>query len=755
MSAQNESLLLEALDGYCRRMAEGLHAEGGTLKANIDARLVDETSADRRKLLTNLSARIASAWGDFCVDFHESLLRGTQVRVGLVAEDGREPVDNSALSLVDDDQMEIDIALAGVASRCLGAAGANLGEAEMRLATLYTKRAADGEAGGPFDSGVLVTALKHGFDKAIPEAEYRRGLLRWLDPILSKVIGEQIAALNVWLQEQGVDPAARQRSAGQSRPAASAQAGGNQTGGPAGGSGSGGGAGGSGGSNGGGNGGPRVAEDVLGTLQQLVQNQGSAAGGGGGGLPAGMAAFPPAMLESLNRLQSLDLSAIQSGTSLDAPPGTNVLRELRQHDAARSLPPIEAVTIDIVATLFDFIFDDPLVPDSVKALVGRLQIPLLKVAMLDKSFFSNKEHPARALLNEISRVSVAAGKNLAQDSPVFEKIKQVVNRVLDEFEKDQDIFVGLVEEMHALVVEQDTRGEEITEKTKEVAEKQEQNEIAESKAGDAFMRILDDGLASEVPAHISDFLSRKYPLVLKRALQNGGVQGAAWALAAQTLTDLLWTLTSKDSPEERQRMVAMLPDLLRRLNAFFEKVGVTPEEKSPFIDALVQQHSLVIKGQRRAGDRKLKPKATEPGETVDTMAPLNLKTAAVLAGSKTLAPTIVVTRIVQDNGIEVESMTIGGKMTNRKAVRTDEVEKIQRGDWVEFIGEDGNMMRARLSWQSPFREVMLFTNPHSSRAISVSTEALAVQLRKGQAKILGAEPMVERAISCTLDAKAA
>jgi hypothetical protein len=748
MSAQNESLLIEALDRYCRHMAEGLHAEGGALKASIDARLVDETSAERRKLLTGLSGRVGSAWGDFCVAFHEALLRGTQVRVGLVASDDRDVLSAmSSLSLLDDDQMELDIALAGVGSRCLGAVGASLGEVEVRLAALYSKKAAENEGGGPFDSGVLVTALKSGFDQTIPEVDYRRGLLRWLDPVLTKVIGEQVAALNNWLQEQGVEPAVRVRTAPPPRPPVSTGNAANGAGASA---------------AGGNGGGQRVAEDVLGTLQQFVQNQAGTAGGGqggSGGPGSGMVAVPAAMLESLNRLQSLDLSAIQSGAMLDAPPGTNVLRELRQHDAVRSLPPIEAVTIDIVATLFDFIFDDPLVPDSVKALVGRLQIPLLKVAMLDKSFFSDKEHPARALLNEISRVSVAAGKNLAQDSPVFEKIKEVVNRVLNEFEKDQTVFVELLAEMHALVVEQDTRGEEITEQAKEIAEKQEQNELAEAKASDAFSRILDSGLPTEVPSHIADFLSRKYPLVLKRALQNGGVQGAAWALAAQTLTDLLWTMTTKETAEERQRMVAMLPDLLRRVNAFFDKVGVTAEEKAPFMDALVQQHSSVIKGVRRHADRRAKRDAkggldeTASSGQVDTgiSAPLNLKPASAIIASQNLAPTVVVTRIVQENGIEIESMTIGGELTNRKSLRTEDAEQIKRGDWVEFIADDGNVTRARLSWVSPYRGVMLFTNPQSSRAISVSTDALAVQLRQSVAKVLGAEPMVERAISCTLD----
>ena len=67
---------------------------------------------------------------------------------------------------------------------------------------------------------------------------------------------------------------------------------------------------------------------------------------------------------------------------------------------------VDAFTIDIVAMLFDYIFDDRTIPDKLKALIGRLQIPVLKVAMLDKQFFSKKSHPARRLLDEIAAASI-------------------------------------------------------------------------------------------------------------------------------------------------------------------------------------------------------------------------------------------------------------------------------------------------------------------------------------------------------------
>lgn len=49
--------------------------------------------------------------------------------------------------------------------------------------------------------------------------------------------------------------------------------------------------------------------------------------------------------------------------------------------------------------LFDFIFEDTHIPVAIKALISRLQIPVLKVVMLDPGFFADRQliQPAASL----------------------------------------------------------------------------------------------------------------------------------------------------------------------------------------------------------------------------------------------------------------------------------------------------------------------------------------------------------------------
>ena len=72
------------------------------------------------------------------------------------------------------------------------------------------------------------------------------------------------------------------------------------------------------------------------------------------------------------------------------------------------------------------LFWRPLQPtDSIKALIGRLQIPVLKAAMLDGAFFSKKSHPSRLLVNALAEAGIGWSPTMGQDDPLYRKIEQL------------------------------------------------------------------------------------------------------------------------------------------------------------------------------------------------------------------------------------------------------------------------------------------------------------------------------------------
>ena len=111
--------------------------------------------------------------------------------------------------------------------------------------------------------------------------------------------------------------------------------------------------------------------------------------------------------------------------------------------------------------------------------------------------------------------------------------------------------------------------------------------------------------------------------------------------------------------------------------------------------------------------------------------------------------------MVPAGNIQVEEIRLrtprGSSAVRNVFTRTGIWTNLQRGTWVEFARPDGPDERARLTWISPNKGVYLFTNPLApNAAVSISPEALAEQMRLGEAKIIDDASIVDRAVDSML-----
>ena len=113
--------------------------------------------------------------------------------------------------------------------------------------------------------------------------------------------------------------------------------------------------------------------------------------------------------------------------------------------------------VNFVGMLFDYILNDRNLAIPMKALISRLQIPIVKLAIMDKSFFERAHHPARRLLNELSSAGIgwSSASELKRDA-LYNTIESIVARVMNEFQSNPAIFETLTGELNAFV-KQDRR----------------------------------------------------------------------------------------------------------------------------------------------------------------------------------------------------------------------------------------------------------------------------------------------------------
>lgn len=88
--------------------------------------------------------------------------------------------------------------------------------------------------------------------------------------------------------------------------------------------------------------------------------------------------------------------------------------------------------IALVGLLFEFIVDDHNLNSQVRQLIGRLQIPILKLALQDQDFLHIRHHPARLLLNEMTRLGMKCPEDAATDDPAIMLIEDSVRQIVAE-----------------------------------------------------------------------------------------------------------------------------------------------------------------------------------------------------------------------------------------------------------------------------------------------------------------------------------
>lgn len=481
-------------------------------------------------------------------------------------------------------------------------------------------------------------------------------------------------------------------------------------------------------------------EAMLDALQRLVRARSASFGIAGAVNTTGT--------ESRNQPQSPDAATLSHLflASLDeiqhTPPGAgedqtiNRVRIVRDSDAARQIGHLESVTIDIVAMLFDFIFDDSKIPAAIKALVGRLQIPVLKLAMLDHSFFSDRQHPARRFLGSISGIAVRWGNAVDETDPFYHKLAELVERIQNKFESDVSIFGTALCELAAFIDERESEEEKTLLAAADIVVQREQ----EANAWDRAQQSVQSFWKHPLPPLIATFLSEHWLYVLQKLALENDEESVVWQSSANLMKELEWSVQAKKTPADRLQLVSLLPRLLTQINQGLDMITTDPAERRSFFDSLVEYHSAALKGEA-------------PGVCGPAAEILPAASGDALPASAAQDGDLLTTRRI-DNGVAVEEITLVGaspiwRASDREAFAR--VSELKRGEWVEFSHEDGEPSRERLNWISPQRGILVFSNHRSAKAISISPEALARQLRDGNAKIVNDSPLFERALSGVLE----
>jgi len=359
----------------------------------------------------------------------------------------------------------------------------------------------------------------------------------------------------------------------------------------------------------------------------------------------------------------------------------------------------DRITMDVIALLFDYIFRDKSIPDSLRNLFAKLQVPIVKAALLDRTFFSDKKHAARQLLDRLAEASVGASQTEAYQDAFAKLASELVEEICRDFEVDVGVFRTANLRVAAFIEEESRRVDAATSEDVAKALQAEEGESDRSQVR-AFMRDRLAGL--DIPFEVRGFAETTWADYMAKVRGEHGEDSDAWKDAVKTLDDMLWSITAKDRSAQKAQLTKMIPKLIGALRKGSLAVGVPPERGRVFFEALYQLHIAAI------------------------------KSAAAAAAAET--------------GVQKPPMPALPSVNVH-----DYVSEMAVGTWLGF-NKEGQTINARLTWVSPLRTKYLFTSRSRARAFVYTPEELAFEIEAGQVSlVVEPVPLFDRAVSAALD----
>ena len=273
----------------------------------------------------------------------------------------------------------------------------------------------------------------------------------------------------------------------------------------------------------------------------------------------------------------------------------NLIRAHREELIQASTGKLDHMVIDVVGSLFDQILSDSRVPPQMAREIARLQLPVLRVALNDSSFFSTRRHPVRRFINRIA--SLANAFDDFEDGPgaqFLQRVRKLVDEIIEGDFDQIELYAAKVTELENFIADQ-SEGE-IEQKSGAVTTLEAKE--SELRVQQRYMLQLQSALGPmALPPYLQEFLAQVWSQALVLAVRRDGADSDRARRYRRVGTDLVMSVQPKGSPMFRKKFLMQLPPLMKDLNEGMKLIGWPEPAQKDFFSKLLPAHAESLKGQ--------------------------------------------------------------------------------------------------------------------------------------------------------------
>ncbi len=322
-------------------------------------------------------------------------------------------------------------------------------------------------------------------------------------------------------------------------------------------------------------------------LMSLIQrlNHGGAWGGG-----AGHDAHPDGH-DRHHRHDDHD--SAEGGASLHAAQPRNLIRAHRDELRGAASGALDHMVIDVIGFMFDQILADPKVPPQLARQIARLQLPVLRAALGDKTFFSSRKHPVRRFINRIASLGSAFEDFNDEGARQFlNKVRSLVQEVAEGDFDHIEIYeqkLASLESFAAAGADGGASGPH--DAASLLSEKEDQQRLRELYAE----RLAGELKDLDAPVFLREFLAGVWSQVLLRATEQGGPTGPLVQRLRGVGRELFLSVQPKATAQHRKAFLAELPRLMQDLSAGMNLIAWPEAQRRSFFGQLMPCHAEAMK----------------------------------------------------------------------------------------------------------------------------------------------------------------
>lgn len=387
---------------------------------------------------------------------------------------------------------------------------------------------------------------------------------------------------------------------------------------------------------------------------------------------------------------------------------------------------------EVVRLMLDNLTQDERLLPAIRQQIGLLAPVLVKLSHADPRFFSERQHPARQLLEAITQRSLGY---LSQNDEGFAELRRSVVgavKAINSAPATEEVFARLLRRLRRRWDEDDARKNQMrTEAARALLHAEQRHLLAERLATEFQQRLAE----KEVPDFVVDFLRRPWAQAVAESQLSGALSGNDGPPIDAVADDLIWSAQTSLIRRDRSRLVKLVPRLLGQLRQGLQLIDYPADRTAQFFDALVAL-------QEQAFDPPVAAPAPAPPTLVAVVPTLVERVEAASAP----APLDEAGRGFWMAGQEaVDAGYVSDEsgpmpLEPLQSVATD----LLPGAWVDLLIE-GVWVRAQLTWASPHGTLFMFISTHGL-AHSMTRRTLKRLLNNEVLRVISRGDVIEGAL---------